>query len=164
MPSFSFPSLHPNQRNTKCHYRDQPHPIFISAWQSGNFTFEHFIVCSQSFNFPISQVALNLQFYNILHSSLQFFNTVHFSSQKKSPARGHRALADTQNPPKRRKAGIKKMRNRILTISHSMKILKHPVDNVKHKNYFFTKSPASVRKPEALAPRPAPLLPAAGRF
>lgn len=32
------------------------------------------------------------------------------------------------------------MRNRILTISHSTKILKHPVDNVKHKNiYFFLK-------------------------
>lgn len=30
------------------------------------------------------------------------------------------------------------MRNRILTISHSTKILKHPVDNVKQKKYFFT--------------------------
>lgn len=29
------------------------------------------------------------------------------------------------------------MRNRILTISHSTKILKHPVDNVKQKKYFF---------------------------
>lgn len=56
------------------------------------------------------------------------------------------------------------MRNCILTISHSTKILKHPVDNVKHKNYFFTRFPTSARKPEVPAPRSILLLPAGGRL
>ena len=56
------------------------------------------------------------------------------------------------------------MRNCILTISHSTKILKHPVDNVKHKNYFFTRFPTSARKPEVPVQRSIPLLPAGGRL
>ena len=56
------------------------------------------------------------------------------------------------------------MRNRILTISHSTKILKHPVDNVKQKKYFFTKPQIPARRPAVPDPKSALWLPAAVRI